>query len=353
MTDIRTKKLADILVNHSLDVQKNEVISINSDILGMPLVEEVYKRIILKKAHPVVNFESDQLYKILYDRGTKDQIEYISGIDKTIFESDGYLGIYAPEKLGILSECNVDKMILKRKKQKPLREQMLNNSKWCVVYYPTKALAKSARMSFRKYKNFLYNATLIDWPKLSRKQQKMVDFFTNKKHVKIIGKKTDISFNVEGRKWINSDGKHNMPDGEVYTSPIADSVQGSIHINLPTNYLSKYFEDVELVFKDGCVIEANAKKNKKSLNKILDTDKFSRYCGELAFGFNYGIKKVTGDILFDEKIGGTMHIALGFAFKQAGGKIESIIHWDMVRDLNPGIVLVDNKEVYKNGKWFI
>lgn len=354
MANYKIKKLANILVNYSLNVQKDEIVKIISSPLGIPLVEEVYKKVLTKKAHPIANIEIERLGEILFKKGTNKQIEFVPNSFKSSCEEiDCYLRICAPENIQTLTNCYSKKIGLRRKAQKIYRNKILENTKWCLVNYPTNALAQNAGMSLREYEDFLFKATLIDWPDIHNKQQKIINKFDGSNLVHILGQETDIKFNVKNRTWVNSDGKNNMPSGEVFTSPIADSVNGSIYIDLPTFYQGKKFEGVKLNFKNGVVKEASAKTNGKNLIKILDTDENARRCGELAFGFNYGITKITGDTLFDEKVGGTMHIALGSSYKEAGGKIDSAIHWDMVRTINPGTVLVDGKEFYKEGKWLI
>jgi aminopeptidase len=216
-------------------------------------------------------------------------------------------------------------------------------------------------MSLREFEDFVYSGCLVHepdpikaWKKISREQQHIVDWLNKARKIHVVGPDTDLKLEVTGRKWINCDGHENFPDGEIFTGPIEDSVNGHIRYTYPACAYGREVEDVRLWFKDGKVVKATAAKNEEFLLKMLKTDKGARYVGEFAFGINYGIQRFTKNTLFDEKIGGTIHLALGKGYPESGSKNQSAIHWDMVCDLRQGgEVRVDGTLFLKDGKILI
>jgi aminopeptidase len=233
--------------------------------------------------------------------------------------------------------------------------------RWVVALYPTNAPAQDAEMSLSEYEDFVYGACMPDmedpigyWKRFSIKQQKFVDWMKEKKKIRVTGPETDLSFSIEGREFINCDGKNNMPDGEVFTGPIEDSMQGNVYFSYPAIYDEREVTGVRLWFEKGRVVKASAEKNEKFLLETLDTDEGARRVGEFAIGTNEGVTRFTRQILFDEKINGSFHMALGAGFPESGGCNESAIHWDMVCDLRRGgEILVDDKLLYKNGRFIL
>jgi aminopeptidase len=214
-------------------------------------------------------------------------------------------------------------------------------------------------MALAEYEDFVYGAGRLDrrdpvgeWKKVAARQARLCRFLGRRKTIRIVGRDTDLSFRVAGRKWINCDGRRNFPDGEVFTSPLEDSAEGRIRYSFPAVYSGKEVENVRLVFRAGKVVEARADKGEDLLRSMLDTDAGSRFVGELAFGTNYGVTRFTRNTLFDEKIGGTVHVALGAALPESGGRNRSGIHWDMVCDTRKGFTVYgDGKPIMKDGKW--
>jgi aminopeptidase len=226
--------------------------------------------------------------------------------------------------------------------------------------FPTQAHAQDAGMSLSDYEDFVFGAGMLDqedpvaaWRKVYEEQQRVVDFLGQRNEIHIIAPDTDITYRAGGRKWINCAGTENFPDGEVFTSPIEDSVNGKVRFTYPAIYLGNEVEDVRLIFRDGNVVESSASRGLDFLNAMLDTDAGARFLGEAAFGLNYNITGFTGGTLFDEKIGGTMHLALGASLPETGGKNESGLHWDMVCDLREGKVYADGQLCYEHGKFII
>ncbi len=233
--------------------------------------------------------------------------------------------------------------------------------RWVVAPFPTNALAQDAEMGLDEYEDFVYGACLPDmndpvgyWKRSSVKQGKVVEWLKGKKELHITAPETDLRLNVEGRTFINSAGHHNMPDGEIFTGPIENSAEGNVYFSYPTIYDGKEVNGVRLWFEGGKVVQATAEKNQEFLLKTLDTDAGSRYLGEFAFGTNDGITRFTREILFDEKIGGSFHMALGAGYPETGSKNESAVHWDMICDLRRGgEIRADGELFYRDGKFVI
>jgi aminopeptidase len=230
--------------------------------------------------------------------------------------------------------------------------------RWSGTLYPSQAFAQDAEMSLREFEDFVYKGCLVHepdpikaWKKISKEQQRVVNWLKKARKIHVVGPDTDLKLEVTGRTWINCDGHENFPDGEIFTGPIENSVNGHIRYTYPACLYGREVEDVRLQFKDGKVVNATAAKNEDFLSKMLKSDKGARYVGEFAFGTNSGIQRFTKNILFDEKIGGTIHLALGKGYPESGSKNKSAIHWDMVCDLRKdGEVRVDGTLFLKDGK---
>ncbi|HEQ79107.1 MAG TPA: aminopeptidase, partial [Euryarchaeota archaeon] len=257
-----------------------------------------------------------------------------------------------PKKLAMMSVSRreITQLFHKRTGEGKLR--------WVGLPFPTDAMAQEANMSFSEYERFVYGACKVDkrdpvkeWEKVKREQDKMVKLLDKVNRLEFFGKDTELKMSVKGRKWINCCGDKNMPDGEVFTGPVENSVEGKIRFTYPGIYMGNEIEDIRLEFKKGKVIKARAAKGQKLLEQLLAIDDGCRRLGEVAIGTNYGIKKFSKNMLFDEKIGGTIHMALGMGFPETRSKNQAPIHWDILKDMKKGEVLADNKTVYKNGKW--
>lgn len=231
--------------------------------------------------------------------------------------------------------------------------------RWTFTQYPCGAYAQEADMSLRTYEDFVYAATFCDQADpvaarhaVSNQQQHLVDWLAGKKHVQVTGANIDLSLSIEGRTFINSDGKRNMPSGEIFTGPVEHSVNGTVRFSYPAIHMGREVEGLELEFKDGKVIRASARKNEAFLLSQLNTDEGARYLGEFAFGTHYGIKQFTKSIMYDEKIGGTLHMAIGAGYPETGSTNRSSIHWDLICDMRQDSdVVVDGEVFYKNGEF--
>ena len=247
-----------------------------------------------------------------------------------------------------------------RNKQNPHEKTAKGTLNWNLCVFPTDAAAQECGMSTNEYEEFVYSACFLNeadptgkWRQFDRSQQKIVDYLMAREHFRYVGRDIDISFSAKGRKWISAAGTKNMPCGEVFTSPLEDSVNGKVRFSYPGFYLGQEIEDIALEIKDGRVIKWDAKKGKSLLDKIMEIPG-ARQFGEAAVGTNTGIKKFTKNMLFDEKLAGTVHLALGASIPETGGKNESAIHWDMLADMNDGgEIYADSELVYKNGRFII
>lgn len=355
MKDSRVRKLADILVSYSAKVKKGETVLIRGDELGKPLILEVYRKVIEAGGHPITNIAFDEMSKMFYDNATKEQLSHTSKI--RLYEAkncDVVIIVHAPANSKALSAVDPQKMALRSKANKPISEIIVNKNRWVLTNYPTQALAQDAEMSIDEYEDFLFSATNLDWAKVDKEHERLKKVIDKGKTVRIVGRDTDLTFSIKGRKGIKCSGENNMPDGEVFYAPVEDSANGRIYYEFPAIHGGKEVSGVRLEFKKGKVVRAGAEKNEGYLLTMLDTDKGARYIGEFGIGTNYGIKRFTKDILFDEKIGGTVHLALGRSYKESGGKNDSAIHWDMIKDLREnGAIYLDGKKVQENGKFLI
>ena len=356
MPDPRTTKLADILVNHSLKVKRGDRVMIAaSSELAKPLVIESYKKVLEAGGHPQTSIAFEELSTILFSRGSRSQLTHFP--EAKLYEAeqtDCFINIRAAVNKKALSNTDPKKMGMRSKVMKPISETIVNNKRWVLCNFPTDSLAQEADMSLAEYEDFLYGATNINWEKIRREGMKLKRLLDRGRSIRIVGKETDLTIGIAGRKAIPCFGERNMPDGEVFLSPLEDSAEGRIYFEPPAIYQGREVLGIRLTFKGGKVIDASAEKNEQFLIEMLDTDKGARYLGEVGIGINYGIKNFSKDILFDEKVGGTVHLAVGRSYEEAGGKNDSAIHWDIIKDLRKGGELyIGNKLVEKNGKFLI
>ncbi len=376
LVDPRVTKQADILVSYSTKAKKGDRALVVADFEARPLALAVYKKLLQKGVSEVrVHFDVDeqvihrsynQFSEVFFKYATPAQIKTFPKIAmEEIKNIDCWYRLYGVSNTRGFTNIDQKKISQRALVTKPILDFRVDNTRWVITNFPTEALAQEADMSLSEYENFVFNGiNKVDWKKIYKKQEKLRKIINSTSEVHLIGPGTDLRLNIAGRKAENAGGEHNMPDGEVFTSVVEDSAKGFISFTYPALYMGKEFHDVRLEFKDGRAIKATAEKGEKDLNKILDTDKGARFIGELGFGNNYKITRFTKDILFDEKIGGSIHLALGLGYKETGSKNESAIHWDMIKDLRKGIpgrdvahsaaggeIWFDDKLVQKDGKW--
>jgi aminopeptidase len=367
MIDNRITKFAKVLVNYSLKLKKGDLFIIEGSTVSEPLIKEVYKEAVLAGAHPHVNAPIEGLNEMMLKLGSDEQICYISPMERIIFDNaQAYLTIMGSYNTKALTNVNPEKQSLRSKSRHELFVKMIQRMgtkefNWCGTQFPTNSAAMDANMSLSEYEEFLFEAChlnsddpVAEWKRVHDEQEKLVKMLDTKKHLEFKSKDTHLTMDVEGRKWVNCDGQVNFPDGEVFTGPIENSVNGQIRFTYPAIHLGNEVEDVTLTFKDGKVINATAKKGEEFLKKMLDTDEGARMVGEIAIGTNYEIPKFTKIILFDEKLGGTIHLAIGASIPESGGQNVSSIHWDMICDMKDGgEIYADGELIYKDGRFVI
>ena len=367
MTDIRVEKLADLLVNYSVGVSRGDSVVIEGNTLSEPLVKAVYAKVLQAGGNPLLMVQPTGAEEIYYKYASEEQLQHVPPPEKLIIETyDARIVAWGIENTRALTSVDPDKTVMHSRSRRDLMKTALQREasgelRWVVALYPTNAPAQDAEMSLSEYEDFVYGACMPDmddpigyWRRFSVRQQKIVDWLKGKKRVHVTGLDTDLTLNIEGRKFINCDGKNNMPDGEVFTGPVEDSMQGNVYFSYPAIYDDREVTGVRLWFENGKVVRASAEKNEQFLLKMLDTDDGARYVGEFAIGTNEGITRFTRQILFDEKINGSFHMALGTGFPETGSRNESAIHWDMVCDLRQGgEIRVDDELLYKDGKFVL
>ena len=358
MSDTRVERLADILVDYSTGVRKGDVVVIDfSGFRPLPLVEAIYKRCLKNGASRVeYNFSSEDLTRIFYETANTDQLNYFP-VDRLLAmkKATVYFGIGGSENTQNLAKANIEGLLRRSKILRPIIDRRVDHTRWVITRYPTVGLAQDANMSLADFEDLYFRSCNIDWPGFSRKITLLWKLVSKSKDVRIRASDTDLRFSVKGIPAVKSEGLRNMPDGEVFTAPVKNSVEGYITYNTPSFYHGKEFNGITLEFKKGRIVKAEALKGStEELNKIFDIDKGSRFIGEFAFGLNKGIYQPVKNILFDEKIAGSIHFTPGQAYKDADNGNRSSIHWDLVKILNgDGEVYLDGRLIQKNGKFVL
>lgn len=360
------QKYAHLLVHYCLEIKPGEKLYITTTTLAEPLLREVYREAIHVGAYVEYHMSFKEQNSIFISEANDDQLDYIYPAYKEMMATfDAYLVIRAPYDVRE-DQGNDPQKTARRQKalfavNQIYTERIADRSlKRCLCQYPTRTAAQEAGMSLEEYQDFVYNACHLsaenpaaEWRKVGEMQQGATDYLNHCDQIRYINKRSDISFSVKGRTWINSDGKANMPSGEVFTGPIENSVNGYIYFNYPIVYMGHEVEGVTLEVQNGRVEKWNAGKGQLFLDEIFNIDG-ARYFGEVAIGTNYNINKITKNILFDEKIGGSVHMAIGQSYKQTGGVNQSPIHWDMITDMQDGgEIWADGKLIYQNGQFLI
>lgn len=355
--DIRTRKLAELTVKYSVFVKNGEKVIISGSTEAEEFIRALYEEVIKAGGHPILRLSLPGLTHFFYNCAQKHQIEkFPDEYEYVVKNSQKYIGIDTESNTRELSNCDSEKITSRSKVMYPIIEHISNSKPLMhrvTVGFPCQALAQEADMSLSEYENFVFGACLQDWGKLGRLMDKILKQFKKNSDVWIIGEGVDLKMRVHGEKAVADKGEENMPGGEVFMAPVRESLNGWIKFDFPSIRSGKEVTDIELVFKDGKVVEANASKNLDFLKKMLEVDTNAKFVGELGIGCNPKVKKYTNNLLFDEKIGGTIHLALGSAYKENGGGNDSAIHWDIVKNMNKGKIIVDGKVIQNKGVWKI
>jgi len=355
MVDERIKEVARILVDYSTKMKTGDRVFIRTDVLAKDLALEVFKQALLRGAYPWVRTDLPGARYILHKYGSDAQLGFLPEHDVVeIKNTDVYIYLVAPLNVKELSSIDPARISARLKTLKPVTDWRVEKTRWAVFYYPTEAMAQEAEMQLQEFEDFVFNSCLIDWEEVSRKLHALKKRVDAVDKVEVVSSDTRLEFSVKGRNSVAADGDRNMPDGEVFTSVVEDSVNGTIRFDVPAVSVTfpTVVEDITLTFERGRVVKAKAVKNQAFLEKMLATDDGAKRVGEFGIGFNYGITRPVKNTLFDEKIGGTIHLALGRGYKETLSRNESAIHWDMIKDMRrDGEVSFDGKLVMKNGKW--
>jgi aminopeptidase len=366
MTDLRVTNLARILVQYSTKIKPKDRVAIIGQPAAAPLIQELYREVLHAGGFPHSLITLDRLEHLFFAEANDEQLQYVSPFTKMVYEEfEAMISIGSQLNTRALTNIDPSRQSLRARSHADLIKTFMERSaskemKWVSTLFPTQAYAQDAEMSLTEFENYVYRTTFADtddpvaeWQKIHGFQQTLVDWFVGKKH-EVKGPDVDLQLSIEGRTFENADGEYNMPDGEIFTGPIEDSANGWVRFTYPAVHRGVEVEGVELKFKKGKVVKASAKKNEDFLLKMLDTDPGARYLGEFAIGTNIKVDRFIKNILFDEKIGGTIHMAVGSGYPETGSKNESAIHWDMICDMREGgQIIVDGELMYESGEFKI
>ncbi len=366
LTDPRVERMAKTLVEYSLGVQPGWMVTIDTGTAAIPLVLAVYREVLRAGAHPYVLLDAPGLNGMLLREGSEAQLLQPDPYRLLMLQqSDAVLTILAEENTREAAGIDPARQALAKQAKREagaLRMQRIMEGRpGSLTLFPTQAYAQDAEMSLPEFEDFVFRACLLDgeedpaerWREVSREQQRIVDWLAGKHQVHLEAPDTDLTMSIEGRTFINSDGKRNFPSGEVFTSPVESSVRGTISFSYPTSYNGRSVQGVRLLFEEGKVVQYSAEVGEDFLAAMLNLDEGASRLGEFAIGTNPNVTRITRNVLFDEKIAGTIHCALGNAYPNAGGTNKSALHWDIVTDMQQGRITIDGALLYENGRFTI
>lgn len=365
MVDQRIEKLAKLCVHYSVNVKPKEKVLIQGSAAASPLINEIYKECLLSDSYPTIFVQLDTKYTF-FKHAKEHQLKFVSPIQKfTVENIDVSIGTFCDPSPKGLSDIDPAQIRMNSAAGRELSEifyRRISEGKlrWTLLPFPIAAQAQEASMSIAEYEDFVYSSCMVDkkdpiaeWRKIHDQQKEVCKFLENANEINVVGEDTDLTLSTKGRKWINCSGQENMPDGEVFTCPVENSVNGTVRFTFPAIYTGREVEDIRLSFKDGKVVKASAAKGESLLQELLKIEGANRI-GEFAIGTNYGITRFTKNMLFDEKMGGTIHMALGNSYPESGGLNKSAIHWDILKNMRKnGEIYADGKLFHKNGKFII
>jgi len=368
--DPRLDKLAKVLVEYSTEVRRGQLVRIHGEPVATPLIEALYERTLAAGAHPVVRSAPESLLEIFFTQASDEQLQYVSPLAKYEIETiDVSIGLWAETNTKALSRTDPKRQGMTSAARRPIFETFMNRAasgelRWTGTLFPTAASAQDAEMSLRDYEDFVFRAGKLHlddpikaWQQIQEAQRQVKEHLENVEQLRFqAANGTDLTVNVSGMKWINCCGKENFPDGEVFTGPNLDAadggVNGTVRYSFPAVHGGREVHDVELTFEKGRVTDFKAGKGEDFLKAMLDQDENARYMGEIAIGTNYDITEYTKNTLFDEKIGGTFHAAVGSGYPETGNANSSGLHWDMVCDLREGgEITADGETIMKDGRF--
>ncbi|MFQ5943377.1 MAG: aminopeptidase [Anaerolineales bacterium] len=367
MADPRVSNLARVLVNYCVDVQPEHLVSIQGLPVAQPLLKEIYREVLRAGGYPYLIAGIDGVEELFLSEASDDQLQHVSKVSEMIAnEFDARIVVLSSSNTRNLSSLNPERQQLWARTNTGIMETTMKRSaakemNWVGTLYPTPAYAQDAEMSLEEFEDFVYSTTYADqadpvaeWLSFRGMQQRLVDWLDGKKQVEVRGPHIEMSLSIEERIFWNSAGRKNMPSGEIFTGPVEDSANGWVQFSYPAVIQGREIEDVELHFEKGKVVKATAEKNEQFLQSVLEADDGARYLGEFAIGTNKNIDRFIKNILFDEKIGGTIHMALGAGYPETGSLNKSAIHMDMICDMRDGgQIHVDGELFYDSGEFKI
>ncbi|MDQ2652282.1 MAG: aminopeptidase [Chloroflexota bacterium] len=367
MTATFYDRWADVLVDYCTGVRADDKVAITGGIAAEPLLRATHRAALRKGAEVLLLPSFSESQADVLHNASEEQLANVSDVERWIRETATVaITVMASTNTRALTSVDRERQTIFSRARTGLREIAMRRAaqgeqRWSLTIFPTSAYAQDAEMSTDEFARFLAGAMFLDqpdpvasWRELSTRQQRLIDWLSQRSELHITGPGTDLRMNVGGRHWVNSDGKRNFPSGEVFTGPVEDSAQGQVHFSYPVVTEGREIADIRLRFESGKVVEATASKNEQYLIDTLDTDEGARRLGEIAFGTNFGISRFTKNILLDEKIGGTMHMALGAGYPETGNSNTSAIHWDMICDLRAGgQATLDGEVVLKGGVYTV
>ncbi len=367
MADPRVVNLARTLVHYSASVEAKDRVAIFGKPVAEPLLVEVYRQILQAGGYPYLFVGLNGLDHVFFSEASDDQLQHVSRVEQMVRgEFEALISVRSQQNTRSLTNIDPRKQSLRAKANGPLMETFMERSaagelRWVGSLYPTAGYAQDAEMSLSEFEDYVYSTTFADnedaiaeWQAIHREQQRLVDWLSDKRRLEVKGPHVDLDLSIEGRAFINGDGKRNMPSGEIFTGPVEDSVNGWARFTYPAVTAGREVEGIELRFEAGRVVEASAEKNEAYLLRMLDTDEGARYLGEWAIGTNKKIDRFIKNILFDEKIGGTIHMAIGAGYPETGSLNRSAVHWDMICDMRDGgQIFADGDLFYESGEFKI
>lgn len=353
-SEAQVRRLAGILVHHSVKAKKGEIVRISCGELARPLALEIFREVLRAGAHPLLSVGFEDAGRIFFEEAADAQIVHLP--PTKLYEArkiDADIVIVAPGNTRSLSHIPPKRLADRRKATKPVSETILRRVRWVLTNFPTESLAQETDRSLPEYEKLYYRAVDQDWPAMGKMFQRAKRILDKSDRVRIVGKDTDLSFSIKGRKAIPCAGEYNMPDGEIFTAPVESSTEGTIRYEFPAIYGGREVSGIRLTFRKGKVVDASADKNESLLKEMLAADPGARVLGEFGIGANAGVTSFTRDILLDEKMGGTIHLAIGRSYPESGGRNDSAVHWDMIKDLRrEGELYLDGRPVLRAGFLF-
>jgi aminopeptidase len=365
VSDIRYQKFAKILVDYSTAVKPGERVAIIATTEAIPVVSELFTQILQRGAHPHILLDIPDQEELYFANASDEQLDFVPTFHKIAFEEfDVLLKIRSETNTRALTQVNPNRLARRQKGISSLLAAQMQRGanrslRWMATLFPTRAYAMEAGMGYEEYQDFFYSACKADantidpvseWQAVKARQQTYIDRIQGHDQVKLRGPNVDLTLSIKDRKFVNACGLVNLPDGEIYTGPVEESANGWVRYTYPAVYQGQVVSGIELTFEAGKVVQASAEKNQALLLRTLDSDPGARYLGEFAIGTNFQIDRFTHNILLDEKIGGSFHMAVGAGYPETGSLNKSVVHWDMICDMRQDSeILVDGEAVYRNG----